>query len=142
MLEGLGVSRTDGGAGRTASSPSRTRRRAPAPTDGPCPARGARDRDIVDVRTVQVEVGQARPDNSASSATEPTHVSWPSVQRQMGSGVPQYRSRDRAQSTLFSSQLPKRPCLMCSGCQPIRSFSRSSASRRSDVRANHEVLAQ
>ena len=63
-------------------------------------------------------------------------------QRQIGRGVPQKRSRESAQSTLFSSQSPKRPCLMCSGCQPICSFSRSSASRWSDVRANHVGFAQ
>jgi hypothetical protein len=80
--------------------------------------------------------------NPSSSATEPMHVSCPWAQRQTGSGVPQYRSRERAQSTLPSSHLPKRPYLMCSGCQPMPSFSRSRSSRRADVRTNHEVLAQ
>ncbi len=86
---------------------------------------------------------RSRPDRSASSATDPMHVSVPqSSQRHTGSGVPQNRSRDNAQSTLFSSQSPKRPCLMCSGCQPMVSFSRSSSALYADVRANHVGLAQ
>jgi hypothetical protein len=86
---------------------------------------------------------RSRADNSDSSLTEPTHTSWlQSWQRQTGIGVPQYRSRDNAQSTLFSSQSPKRPCLMWSGYQLIVSFSRNSASLRSDVRANHVGFAQ
>ncbi len=32
---------------------------------------------------------RSAPASSASCATDPTHVSWRSVQRQMGSGVPQ-----------------------------------------------------
>ncbi len=81
--------------------------------------------------------------SSLSSATDPTHVSWPqSPQRQTGIGVPQNRSRLSAQSTLFSSQSPNRPCLMCSGCQVICSFSRSSESLIADVRANQVGFAQ
>ena len=83
------------------------------------------------------------PARTARSVTDRTHVSWPqSVQRQTGIGVPQKRSRESAQSTLFASQSPKRPWRMCSGCQPICSFSRRSASLCSDVRANHVGLAQ
>ena len=86
---------------------------------------------------------RSRPARSESSATDPMQVSVPqSSQRQTGSGVPQKRSRDSAQSTLFSSQSPKRPCLMCSGCQPMASFSRSSSSLRAEVRANQVGLAQ
>ena len=83
------------------------------------------------------------PASSESSATEPTQVSWPqSRHRHTGIGVPQKRSRESAQSTLFSSQSPKRPCLMCSGCQLMVSFSRSIAALLADVRANHVGLAQ
>ncbi len=49
---------------------------------------------------------RSRPASADSSARDPTHVSWPSGHRQIGSGVPQYRSRDSAQSTLFASQSP------------------------------------
>ena len=70
-------------------------------------------------------------------------VSWPqSSQRHTGIGVPQNRSRLSAQSMLFSSQSPNRPCLMCSGCQRMASFSRSNASLIADVRANQVGLAQ
>jgi hypothetical protein len=91
---------------------------------------------------MQIEVGQITPDRSASSAPIRCRCrtavgASPDRQR-----VPQYRSRDSAQSTLFSSQLPKRPCLMFGGCQLMRSFSRNSGSRCSDVRTNQEVLAQ
>ncbi len=43
---------------------------------------------------------------------------------------------------LFSSHLPKRPVLMCSGYQPIVSFWASRSPRRSAVRTNHDVFAQ
>jgi hypothetical protein len=70
-------------------------------------------------------------------------TSWrQSWHRHTGSGVPQYRSRESAQSTLFSSQSPKRPCLMVSGCQLTVSFSRSSASFCAEVRTNHVGFAQ
>ncbi len=85
---------------------------------------------------------RSRPASSARRATEPTHVSWPESHRHTGMGVPQNRSRDSAQSTLFSSQSPKRPCLMLSGCQPIVSFWASSSPLCADVRANHVGLAQ
>ena len=59
----------------------------------------------------------SRPASSESSRSDPTAVTWSDRHRQIGSGVPQYRSRDSAQSTLFSSQSPYRPCLMCGGYQ-------------------------
>ena len=40
----------------------------------------------------------------------------------MGSGVPQYRSREIAQSTPPLNQSPNLPCLMCWGCQEILSL--------------------
>ncbi len=69
-----------------------------------------------------------------SSASEPTHVRCPSAHRQIGSGVPQYRLRDSAQSTLLASQSPYRPVLMPDGCQSVRSFSASSCSAIAVVR--------
>ena len=41
----------------------------------------------------------------------------PVLLRHTGSGVPQNRSRDSAQSMLLSSQLPKRPSRMVAGTQ-------------------------
>jgi hypothetical protein len=68
-------------------------------------------------------------------------VRWPSGQRQIGSGVPQYRCRESAQSTLLFSQSPYRPCLTVSGCQEVRSFSRSIASRTAVVRTYQDGWA-
>ena len=65
--------------------------------------------------------------------------SVPSVHK--GSGVPQKRSRESAQSTLFSSQLPKRPSLMFSGTQLIFSLLASSCFLNCVVRMNHAVFA-
>ena len=47
---------------------------------------------------------------------------WLSAQRQIGRGVPQNRSRESAQSTLFASHSPMRPSRMCAGCQSIVAF--------------------
>ena len=65
------------------------------------------------------------PASSLSSASEPAQVRWFSPHSQIGSGVPQYRVRDSAQSTLLRSHSPYRPCLMVGGCQLVRSFSAS-----------------
>ena len=67
----------------------------------------------------------SRPARSLSSVSEPTGVWWPFAQRQIGSGVPQYRSRESAQSTLFSSQFPYRPSRMCSGTHTTDAFTSS-----------------
>ena len=67
---------------------------------------------------------RSRPANSESSASEPMQVTWPDAQRQIGSGVPQNRSRESAQSTLFASHSPKRPSRMYPGCQSIVWFCR------------------
>ena len=48
----------------------------------------------------------SRPVRSDSSAREATAVRWSWSQRQIGSGVPQYRERDNAQSMLLRSQSP------------------------------------
>jgi hypothetical protein len=71
-----------------------------------------------------------RPLSSESSASEPTATrrAGSASLRQIGSGVPQYRSRDSAQSTLLFSQSPYRPVLMLSGYQLVFSFSASSRS--------------
>ncbi len=65
----------------------------------------------------------------------------PSSHSQIGSGVPQYRFLDSAQSTLLRSHSPYRPCLIVSGNQFVFSFSASSASPRSVVRMNHDGSA-
>ncbi len=77
----------------------------------------------------------SRPASSPSSVSEPIAVWCPAPHRQIGSGVPQYRSREIAQSTLFSSQLPYRPCLMWSGTQFTASLTSSSRSFTAVVRA-------
>ena len=65
--------------------------------------------------------------------------SWP--HSHSGSGVPQYLVRDSAQSTLFRSHSPYRPCLILGGCQFVRSFSASSWSLIAVVRMYQEGRA-
>ena len=60
---------------------------------------------------------------------------------QMGMGVPQYRSREMAQSTLLRSHSPNRPSLMYSGYQLILPLPSTSWSFRADVRMYQELLA-
>ena len=62
----------------------------------------------------------------------------PSSSRQMGSGVPQKRLRERFQSFRFSSQLPKRPVPVDSGCQLMVLFSSNIRSFLAVERMNHE----
>src|SRR5208283_3401677 len=58
-----------------------------------------------------------------NSSTLPTHFRCPHFSHtQIGSGVPQYRSRDSAQSLFSSSQLPKRPEPVSAGIQLICLF--------------------
>ena len=88
--------------------------------------------------------GKTPPTFASSSAMEPTHsrcgssTSRPSsnVSTQMGSGVPQKRERDSAQSTLFSSHCPNRPVPMPSGCQLMVRFRSTIRSLTSVVRMN------
>ena len=71
------------------------------------------------------------------SATEAGASSRPvSSLIQMFSGVPQNRSRESAQSTLFRRKSPKRPSLMCSGSQCTAPLLASAASFRAVVRMN------
>src|SRR5580692_3437250 len=49
------------------------------------------------------------PASDDSSASDPTQVAWSEGQIQTGSGVPQYRVLDSAQSTLLRSQSPYLP---------------------------------
>ena len=56
------------------------------------------------------------------------------VHTHSGSGVPQYRDRDSAQSTLLRSHSPYRPHLIVSGYQLVFSFSASSCSLIAVVR--------
>ena len=66
------------------------------------------ERDLVDEGTVRVELGQVATGSSESWARESTQTSFDgsSSLRQIGSGVPQYRLRDSAQSMLLFSQSP------------------------------------
>ena len=68
--------------------------------------------------------------SSYSSSILPMHISSPSSDRQIGKGVPQKRLRERFQSFKLSSQLPKRPVPVDSGCQLIVLFN-------SDIRSLH-----
>jgi len=62
--------------------------------------------------------------------------SEPSSVRQMGRGVPQNRLRLRFQSTMFSSQLPKRPSPVDLGFHWMVRFSSTILSLRAVVRMN------
>src|SRR3954454_16380430 len=86
---------------------------------------------------------RSRPVSSESSASDPTATSFEGSAslRQMGSGVPQYRSRDSAQSTLLRSQSPYRPHWMVSGCQCVFSFSASNWSLIALVRMYQDGCA-
>src|ERR1700742_378151 len=81
------------------------------------------------------------PDSASSSASEPITFRQPWAQRQTGSGGPQQRPRDSAQSTLPSSQLPNLPCLTCSGYQVTVSLASSSRSLIWLVAMYHDGLA-
>ena len=83
-----------------------------------------------------------------SSATLPMHFSSPplffsiklfsaSMVFQMGNGVPQKRLRLRFQSTMFSSQLPKRPSPVDLGFQLMVLFSSTILSFTAVVLMNH-----
>ena len=113
-LELVLVAATARRTGRTASSPSRTRRRSPrAPAARSPPHVGAGDRDLVHVRPVRVELGQVAPGQLATARPASRRRSGaPCAHSHSGSGVPQYLVRDSAQSTLFRSHSPYRPCLM------------------------------
>src|SRR5579871_4743153 len=69
---------------------------------------------------------RSRPARPPSSSRDPTQVTCCDGHSQTGSGVPQYRVLDSAQSTLLRSHSPYRPCLMVGGCQLVFSFSASS----------------
>ena len=84
---------------------------------------------------------RSRPARSDSSDSEPTQVTWPSAHSHRGSGVPQYRVLDSAQSTLLRSHSPYRPCLTVPGYQFVFSFSASSLSLIAVVLMNHEGSA-
>ena len=87
--------------------------------------------------------GSVRPERSASSAKLPmtSTCAGSASQTQTGSGVPQYRSRESAQSTLFSSHSPKRPAPTSGGCQSTSRLSSSIRSFTAEVRTNHESRA-
>src|SRR5207244_7768997 len=80
------------------------------------------------------------PHRSASSAYEPitSRCSASASHSQTFKGVPQYRSRDNAQSTLFSSQAPNRPLPTSGGCQATCALTSSIRARTAVVRTNHE----
>ena len=81
------------------------------------------------------------PANSANSSRPPTQTTWSSSswQTHAGRGVPQYRSRDRAQSTLFSNHSPKRLSPTSGGSQPIFRFWLSISSFRVVVAATDSI---
>ncbi len=60
---------------------------------------------------------------------------------QIGIGVPQYREREIAQSTLFSSQSPIRPVFTFSGTQLVAALFAISSVLRSVVRTYQESSA-
>src|SRR6202035_5984669 len=62
---------------------------------------------------------RSRPARPPSSASDPTQVPCADGHSQTGSGVPQYRVRDSAQSTLLRSHSPYRPFLIVGGCQLV-----------------------
>ena len=78
---------------------------------------GAGNNHLVHIGAVQVEVVQAgvvsRTAQFRSSSRLPTQTRWlQSRHCQMGMGVPQYLSREMAQSTLLRSHSPNRPSRM------------------------------
>src|SRR5690242_3173152 len=83
------------------------------------------------------------PDRLASSSYEPiaSACELSRSQTQIGSGVPQYRSRETAQSMLSVSQAPKRRDPVSGGCQSTRELRTSIESLNSVVRMNQEVRA-
>ena len=84
---------------------------------------------------------RSRPASVDSSESEPTQVTCSSGHTHSGSGVPQYRVRDSAQSTLLRSHSPYRPSLTVAGYQFVRSFCSSSLSLIAVVRMYHEGTA-
>ena len=74
---------------------------------------------------------------------EPIHSTWSgsSSHTQTGRGVPQKRSRDRAQSTLPFSHSPIRPSPTSDGSQLISALCFSISSLSVDVAANQESRA-
>ena len=56
-------------------------------------------------------------------------------------GVPQYRSREIAQSTLFRSHSPKRPSWKCPGYHVLYRFMATTSSLCAVLRMYHEGLA-
>ncbi len=74
---------------------------------------------------------------------EPMHTTVPVTSfTHRGSGVPQTRLREIAQSRAPSSQLPKRPSRMCSGTQCTCAFTASSRSRRDSTFTYQEGIAR
>src|SRR5574344_895497 len=76
--------------------------------------------------------------SSYNSCSEPIQSSLPSLSRHTGRGVPQKRERERFQSFRFSSQFPKRPVPVDSGCQLIVLFNSYIRSFLAVERINHE----
>ncbi len=87
--------------------------------------------------------GSGRPAVWASSAYEPITVRWSSRASQIhtGSGVPQYRSREIAQSMLFTSHSPNRPDPISGGFQFTAALRAIISSLNAVVRTNQLVRA-
>ena len=105
----------------------------------------AREVDVVDVRAVRV-LERARRCSCSSSANEPMHVHVARRRSARPAAACPSSARATAPSRRCSrSHSPKRPCLMCSGCQSTASLaaSRSSRSlRRGDVPGRLGVVEQ
>jgi hypothetical protein len=83
------------------------------------------------------------PDSRASSSMElTTTTSLPSSLVQMGSGVPQKRLREMAQSRASFSQLANRPTFTESGTQCVASLLRTRRSLKLSTRTNQEGTAR
>src|SRR3972149_11119856 len=73
-------------------------------------------------------------ERSPNSTTLPTASPCPHVShRHIGNGVPQYRSRENAQSFTCESHSPKRPSFICSGTQLTFLFRFTSSSFSDDI---------
>ena len=142
-------SRTGSGTGRTASRPSRTRRRSPR---GRAASRRRRTRSAATTSSMYGRCrssGTSPAARSRSSAIEPTQkrsVARRSARSARSAAACPSSARARAPSRRCSpASLPKRPCLMCSGCQSIVSFAASIRSRDvggADVPARLRVVEE
>ena len=79
--------------------------------------------------------------SACNSSIEPTHFICPSSLRHTGRGVPQYRSREIAQSLTFLSHSPNRPSPTQSGAHSTSELNFNNCSLTAVMRTNHESIA-